>query len=117
LDIPLFVGYRFKKGRFLLGLEAGVFANVLLQKKGVVLRETADRSFYDLKKDESKWYRTRLGVTPALQMNLGYEFAPGMEVYLSPNYRFKTTYSSSANLVKEEYADLGIQVGLKYWIR
>lgn len=117
LDIPLFVGYRFKKGRLLLGVEAGVFANVLLRKKGELVENTEGRSFYDLKKDEAQWYKTKVGVTPALQMNFGYEFAPGVEVYFSPYYRFKTKYSTSANLMMEAYSDFGIQLGLKYWLR
>jgi len=117
LDIPLFVGYHFKKGRFLLGVEAGVFANVLLRKKGELVGNTEGRSFYDLKKDDAQWYKTKVGVTPALQMNFGYEFAPGVEAYCSPYYRFKTTYTTSANSVKETYSDVGVQLGVKYWLR
>lgn len=117
LDIPLFVGYTFKKGRLLLGAEAGIFANVLFQKKGEILNSTEGRSFYDLKEDEAQWYKTKVGLTPAVQMNFGYEFAPGVEAYCSPYYRFKTTYSTDANQVKEAYSDFGVQLGVKYWLR
>ncbi|MFK7806204.1 MAG: hypothetical protein AB8F74_00255 [Saprospiraceae bacterium] len=117
LDVPLMLGYTTNGKRFRFGLEAGVHVNALLYRKGKILLDNEQSPFYDLNNDESKWYRTNVGVTPVLQSSLSYRVGPRMEIHTSPYYRFNTTYSSSKSNVRERYSDFGVQLGLKYWLR
>lgn len=117
LDIPLLVGYHFNYRKFAIGAEVGVYANVLLRRKGAILDERAERTFYDIKSDVKGWYKTNVGFTPVAQLSIGYRLSPRVELQASPYYRFRSVYSTSSSLLKETYSDIGIQLGLKYWLK
>jgi hypothetical protein len=112
VDVPLILGYNFGSEDVTIGIEAGIYANILVKNKGEVFQQ--DESFYDKKEDPQGWYKSNLGISPFIGCNVTYHFNENLQIHLSPGFRFPSVYSTSANPLREEHANLGVQAGVRY---
>ncbi len=114
VDVPIILGYNFAYDNWQFGLEAGVYANVFLRRKGNIFNP--DNDFYDLATDENKWYKTNIGITPYIGLNAAYSINDNFQIHASPGFRFNKVFTTNrASPVKEERASLGVRVGLRYF--
>ncbi|MFT5765812.1 MAG: hypothetical protein ACI8X3_003249, partial [Saprospiraceae bacterium] len=116
IDVPVIFGYNFGENddTWRIGLEAGIYANVFLKNKGEIPLET-DGSFYDLADDPQKWYKTNIGISPFVGVNIAYNVSQNIQLHFSPNFRFNAVYSTDANPIKEKHGNLGVQAGIRYF--
>ncbi len=115
VDVPIIFGYNFGSSddSWRIGVEAGVYANVLLQRKGEI--SLADGEFYDIKEDSNKWYKNNIGFSPYLGINTAYNVNENIQVHFTPNFRFKSIYTTDDSLIKERHASLGVKAGVRFF--
>ncbi|MFT5263399.1 MAG: hypothetical protein ACI8YQ_002142 [Polaribacter sp.] len=115
VDIPIILDYNFAYDNWKFGLEVGIYANVYLKRKGDIF--TPDDEIYDLATDESKWYKTNVGITPYIGLNAAYSINDFFQIHASPGFRFNKVFTTTtkASPAKEERASLGMQIGLRYF--
>jgi len=93
VDVPIIFGYNFGSAddSWRIGVEAGVYANVLLKRKGEV--SLADGEFYDIKEDKNEWYKNNIGISPYLGINMAYNLNENIQVHLNRReICYKTNY-------------------------
>ncbi|MFK7807406.1 MAG: hypothetical protein AB8F74_06330 [Saprospiraceae bacterium] len=113
IDIPVILGYSFKYEKWQIGVEAGILANVYLQRKGSIF--AADETFYDLDTDENKWHKSNIGITPFAGISAAYNISDSFQIHVSPSFRFKRTFTTGAYPGKVELASLGVRTGVRYF--
>jgi hypothetical protein len=113
LEAPIILGYNFGDEQWHIGLEAGVFTNVWLHRKGEIF-DTEENYYYDTGKDERQWYKTNIGITPYIGINAAYNLSDNIQLHLTPGFRFKKVFTSDESLLKEERANLGMWGGVRY---
>ena len=115
LDIPVMAGYTFKSNdQWSIGVEAGAILNISSKSKGEIYDESGE--FYDLKTDPNKWYKTNVGVSFAAGLSAAYHLDRNFQVYLSPNFRMNSVFSTDKNPIKQSHASLGVNAGIRYFL-
>lgn len=112
IDVPVFVGYQQHVGSWVLGAEAGVFLNLRLRSSGQVLQ--TDFSGFDLAEAQPELLPNRIGLSYHLGLRASRELLPGLELSVSPQWRFLPNISTDANPIRQRYNLFGLQLGLQY---
>ena len=115
VDVPVIFGFNFGENDddWRIGVEAGVYANVLIKNKGEI--PLADGSFYDIGDDPQKWYKTNIGISPYVGINLAYNYSQNLQFHATPSFRFNSVFSTDANPLTEKHGSLGVQAGVRYF--
>lgn len=115
VDIPVIFGYNFGnfEDTWRIGVEGGIYANVSMSTKGEI--SLADGTFYDIGEDDNKWYKTNVGISPFIGINVAYNVNENIQLHFSPSFRFNSVFSTDANPFKERHANLGVQAGARYF--
>jgi len=114
IDVPFILGYNFGNydDTWRIGVEAGVYANLFVKNKGEI--PLADDTFYNLGDDNSKWYKTNIGISPYVGVSASYNVNQNIQVHFTPSFRFNSVFSTDANPIKEQHASLGVQAGIRF---
>jgi Outer membrane protein beta-barrel domain len=113
MDLPVFVGYQFGQTRWRVGLEAGAFINLSLQKDGEILQE--DISIYDLKEDNNGWYKSNVGIRPHLGLVTTCNLTKHYQLYFSTGMTFNKVFTTDRSPVQEEKSLFGVRMGGRYF--
>ena len=115
VDVPVILGFNFtdSENPWVLGVEAGIYANVFIKNKGDIPLD--DGSFYDIGDDPQKWYKTNIGISPFVGINAAYNISYNLQIHLSPSFRFNSVYSTDANPLTEKHGNLGVLGGVRYF--
>lgn len=107
LDIPLIIGYEIPMGRFIFGLEGGLFFNIFLKSSGRLLDSPA--TFANV--EDTGNFRSSLGLNYMAAANISTELGPG-RIYLAGRYRhFPNAFSNDGVLIRQEYSQAGLHLG------
>ena len=115
-DLPINVGYEYEKGKWLVGLEAGVTFNLRLNATGQILNE--QMAFINLNDAESTPLKSNVGLGWHMGLKVGYKINDYLHVYTSPKFRsYLQNFSKTESPTELRYQLLGIQLGVEYKIR
>lgn len=107
LDIPLIIGYEIPMGRFIFGLEGGLFFNIFLKSSGRLLDSPA--TFANV--EDTGNFKSSLGLNYMVAANISTELGPG-RIYLAGRYRhFPNAFSNDGVLIRQEYSQAGLHLG------
>ncbi|TVR38249.1 MAG: hypothetical protein EA392_10685 [Cryomorphaceae bacterium] len=112
IDVPLFVGHEWQRGRWFVALEGGVMFNLSLRASGSVLA-------YDevpVRLENSGMIRSRVNFSYAAQLRLGYQWSPRWRAEIAASYRAIPGSMLSDDAQKQNYHLPGLQLGLRYQI-
>lgn len=112
VDVPIILGYNFGSEPLTFGVEAGIYANIMIKSKGEIFQEDGD--FYDKGEDPNGWYKNNLGISPFIGCNVSYHLNDNLRIHFSPGFRFPSVFSTSTNPLQERHANLGVQAGVRY---
>ncbi|HFA49315.1 MAG TPA: hypothetical protein ENJ95_09890 [Bacteroidetes bacterium] len=109
LDIPVLVGYHFESGDWLLGAQAGVFANISMKANGQFLSdETTAVPIDDL-------FRNKVGLSYYLGLSASYQLNDRMALSLSPHFRyFPGNFATAGYALSQKYVLFGLNAGVRY---
>ncbi len=113
IDIPIIVGYQWEYAPWSIGVEGGIYANISTKHTGEISSPEND-AFYDLKKDENKWFKTNIGIQPFIGFHATYHLSDNFQIHLSPSFRFDAVFSTDENLLREKHSMLGLRAGVRY---
>ena len=111
--MPVILGYNFGSDPWSIGVEGGVYANIMIQSKGEIARP--DETFYDKEEDPDGWYKNNIGISPFVGFNVGYKVTDNVQIHFSPSFRFPSTFSTSNNPLVEKHGTLGVSAGVRYF--
>lgn len=113
VDVPVIIGYNFGNDPWRIGVEAGIYANIMVSNKGdIPLNDGTD--FYDIGEDENDWFRTNIGISPYAGINAAYNVSENIQIHVTPSFRFNSLFSTDANPLKEQHGNLGVRAGVRY---
>ncbi len=112
IDVPLFVGYEWQRGRWFVALEGGVMFNLSLRATGSML--TYDE--VPVRLENSGMIRSRVNFSYAAQLRLGYQMSPRWRAELTPVWRVLPGSLLSTENQQQNYHLPGLQLGLRYQI-
>lgn len=113
-NIPLNIGYTYRKERWSAGLEIGAFFNLSTKHEGFILDEAAH--VYNLENDPYQWFRNRLNIRYMGSFQIGYHFKKGLHILAGPTYLGPVVLSEDTNPIDQIQQDLGAQIKLRYWL-
>jgi hypothetical protein len=112
IDLPLLASYQQQAGKWWLGAEAGVYMNLRLRSSGQILQP--DYSGLDLADAQPELFPNRIGLSYHLGLRASRELWPGVQVSVSPQWRFLPTLSAADNPIRQRYQLFGLQVGVVF---
>jgi Outer membrane protein beta-barrel domain len=113
VDLPVLAGYQFGHSRWRVGLEAGAFINLSLQKDGEILQQ--DVAVYDLKEDSDGWYKGNVGIRPHLGLVSTYNLTKHYQLYFSTGMTFNKVFTTGNSPLREEKSLFGVRMGGRYF--
>lgn len=113
INIPITVGYSFGYENWSIGLEAGALINISTKLKGII--RDSENTFYDIGKDENKWFKKNVGASFRGALVLGYAFDDSFQIYFGPEFRSLVRLDTEENPVEQDHSNLGFQMGARYY--
>ncbi|MEM9918485.1 MAG: hypothetical protein AAF990_10340, partial [Bacteroidota bacterium] len=113
LDIPLVVGYRINSNSPLtMNLEAGVHINAALRREGTILQNESGE-FLDFGGNDDL-FKSSIGIGFYAGFALFYEWTPGWEVGLQPNFRYyPSAISQEGYSLDQSYRMIGVNASIR----
>ncbi len=113
LDIPLLVGYRMQANNFIVGVQAGVMANVFLRTKGRILNASGlDQS---IKNSDSDLFKSNVTFSYYFSFTTAYEIMPGIQLSFTPYaHIYPKSFTGSGNDLSQKYTLAGLKAGIRY---
>ena len=115
VDIPLLIGYNHFIGKkWQAGIQAGIFANLLLKTEGTI--PSSNSSDIDLSNgDGVEIFKSNIGLSYQLGFNFKRKLTKHWELSFSPSVRFfGNDFASDDYGLSQKYVLLGGNVGVKY---
>jgi len=111
LDIPLLVALEMPfNDKFSVGLNTGVFVNMLFSQKGTFL----DEELKPVSISGSN-YKSSLGLSFTGSIAMHYYLSPRLDFMIEPNLRYYSqSFTSDSYPVTQEYLKLGLLTGIRY---
>lgn len=117
-DIPVLGRYTiFANKNFSLSGVAGVFINIALQEKGMILDPNNNKPILMTSTDDEgeSIFKTQLGLTGYGSLSLAYHLSSNVDFLLEPNVRLQTESITNDNYaLQQKFNTYGISTGLRY---
>ncbi len=124
LDIPLLVGMEMRKGRSGFSLNAGISANVLFAKRGMIIDPNTNvpARFGPMPAETNKIvqvgslsedvFRTNLGLSAIASIQWYWHLTPTFRLFVEPSYRqVLRPLTLSSHPVEQRYSLFGLRMG------
>ncbi len=124
LDVPILVGMEMRRGRSGFSINAGISANVLFQKRGVIIDpNTHEPARFGPTPDKPKnigpktslsepVFRANLGLSATASVQWYWHVAPKFRVFVEPSFRrILRPVSVGGHPVEHRYGIIGLRLG------
>lgn len=113
IDIPFIVGFEKNSGKWVFGIQAGVFVNLALQTSGQI-RSTATQDL-NIKNNQSDIFKSKVGLSYYGGIYVRRALSPKLDITIAPQGRFfAQDFNVDRYQLKQQYSLVGVQVGLGY---
>ena len=111
LDIPLLVALEMPfNDKFSVGLNTGVFVNLLFSQKGSFLNQELNPVSIS-----GSNYKSSLGLSFTGSIALHFYLSPRVDFMIEPNLRYYSqSFTSNSYPISQEYLKLGLLTGIRY---
>lgn len=110
-EVPILLGYRISKGKYRIGVQAGVFANLQMKTEGRVLENTKE----DIDVTEAGIYKSKVGLSYYAGLSFGYLLNENLEIYAAPSARFfPKNFAVDSYGLSQKYKLYGLNLGMRY---
>jgi hypothetical protein len=117
LDIPLELGYEYRRGRMGVGLQVGASANLLFWKRGSAISPTTGKParFTPGDSNEQAIYTARTGWSALGSVQLFYHVRPQMRLFAEPSYRrVLQPLTLEGHPLRQQSGMMSLRVGASY---
>jgi hypothetical protein len=112
-DIPLLIGYQQILGKWRIGGQVGVFANLSLKTRGQVLQN--DSTSLDIGANQASIFKSKVGLSYQLGLSLSRNILPNLELNFSPTLRYlPNDFTVREYGVSQKYFLINARLGLRY---
>lgn len=115
IDIPISIGYHHEfYGQWKAGIEAGLFANIALKTKGIILDENSES--INIGTEQSSIFKSKVGLGYQVKLSAGRSFYDNkIDLTLSPVIRvYPKSFTIDNYDVSQKYTLIGVNLGLSY---
>jgi hypothetical protein len=117
-DIPVLGRYTiYANKNFSLSGVAGVYINIALQEKGMILDPNSNKPILMTSTDDEgeSIFKAQVGLTGYGSLSLAYHLTSNVDFLLEPNIRIQTESITNENYaLKQKFNTYGISTGLRY---
>jgi len=108
-DVPVVIGYEWKRGRWSWAAEAGFFVNIALSLRGNILHETGNI----ISMEEAGIFRTHSSLSYQTSARLAYAPGKQLQIYVAPTLRIlPASLTLPEYALQQRYSLYGMSVGL-----
>jgi hypothetical protein len=112
-DIPLLIGYQQILGKWRIGGQVGVFANLSLKTRGQILQN--DSTSLDIGANQASIFKSKVGLSYQLGLSLSRNILPNLELNFSPTLRYlPNDFTVREYGVSQKYFLINARLGLRY---
>jgi len=117
LDIPVLVGYTFKKGNMYAGVNGGILFNILLKQKGHILKADNQPTLITNNSSEEgeTYFKNNIGLQLYGGIEFGYKVNERIDFLIEPHVRHMLNSITQYNHpLSQKYTTYGLSGGLRF---
>ena len=111
IDVPLMLSYTLNSGKWMLRLNAGIYANLTLQAQGRV----AVNEFQSRPIEKAEMLRKNVGISYGTKIEFQRKLGKHLSLNVAPTFRYNpNSFTYGEYGLEQKYSFLGLNAGLSY---